>query len=89
MGSTARLAFSNTLSNMEAFKILMRQAGDNAKLLSHMAVNTAKMFEWVYKSPMPVEQITIPPHMEYAYSLTTLEEIRDELAGILQLSVES
>jgi predicted transcriptional regulator len=88
LNSTARLAINNTLSNMEASKILMQQAGENAKQLSHMVVNTVKMFEPIYESSMPVKQITIPPQMESAYDLTKLEELRHELGEILQLSVE-
>jgi predicted transcriptional regulator len=83
--SAARLAIKTTLSNLEAYIKIMRQAGDSARLMSKIVGNAAKIFERVYKSPMPIEPVTIPPREVSAPDLTALEELRDELIGILQL----
>ena len=43
--SAARIGFNNILENMELSKILMRQAGNNAKLLSKIAITLQKHLE--------------------------------------------
>ena len=45
MTSAARIGFNNILENMELSKILLRQAGNNAKLLSKIGITLQKHLE--------------------------------------------
>ena len=88
--SAAKLASVNALAYIGIANIFTKQAVDNAKQLSRIAVNTVKTFEPIARgSVVPTEEITTPLYVESAYNVAAMRKIRDEVLEILQLATNT
>ena len=88
--SAAKLASVNALVYIGIANIFTKQAVDNAKQLSQIAVNAVKTFEPIARgSLVPTEEITTSLYVESAYNVAAMRKIRDEVLEILQLATNT
>jgi predicted transcriptional regulator len=91
MTSAARIGFNNVIANMEASKISMRQARDNAKLLSKIGINPAKAFGGILPGTILPEEGTIvsPTIVNVIPKAATDTNLSSEMTEILELATNT